>query len=118
MAETDPSFDRWRGEISTQVRAHERRLNEHDNDVRELRMGANATTIELARLGTSVEGLRGDITRALAEQAQQRRDEFTELQNAVENNRMSAKEKLTFIAVPLTVALIGALVILFSSHTI
>lgn len=108
----------WRGHIGAKVHEFGRRLDGHDEDIRELRMGANATTIELARLGSSVEGLRGDISRALAEQQQQRRDEFLELQTTVASNNLSKKERLTLIVVPLIAVFISSFIILLSTHTI
>lgn len=118
MSDTPEISAEWRGHITAKVDEFGRRLDGHDEDVRELRVGANVTTIELARLGTSVEGLRGDISRALAEQAQQRRDEFIELQNAVESNRLTYKEKLVQIGIPLLVVIISSLVILISTRTV
>lgn len=118
MDSPDTTAAEWRGHISAKVGEYGRRLDGHDADVRELRVSANATTVELVRLGTSVEGLRSDITRALAEQADQRSNEFAELQAAVTGNRMTSKEKMAQIAIPLIVAVIGALVILLSTRVI
>lgn len=118
MTVTEPNFDRWRGEISTKVEEYGRRLTGHDADIRELRVSANAATLEVAKLGTSVEGLRGDIQRALADQALQRQQEFTELQQAVANNRMTSKEKIGAVVIPLIVAFVSAMILLITTHTI
>jgi chromosome segregation ATPase len=118
MADAPDNAAEWRGHISAKVDEYGRRLKDHDTDVRELRAGASATTVELARLSTSVEGLRGDIKKALEDQAEQRRDEFVELQKAMENNKMTSKEKVTYIFVPLIVASILALITLISTKTI
>ena len=118
MAETDPNFDQWRGEISVKVAEHRRRLDNHDTDIRELRVSANAATLEIAKLGTSVEGLRGDIHRALATQAEQRAAEFAELQATVAGAKITPKERLIWITLPLILAMISAFVILFTTHTL
>ena len=118
MPDTPEIAAEWRGRYGSKVEDHERRLDGIDADIREIRVNATAATLGLARLETSVEGLRGDISKALSEQAQSRRDEFTELQKAVVNNRMTSKEKMAQVVIPLIVVFISAMVILLSSKVI
>ncbi len=108
----------WRGNVTAKVDEFGRRLDGHDIDIREIRVNATAANLGIARLEASVEGLRGDIKGALTEQAQARQNEFAELQRAVENNRMTSKEKFLGATVPLVVALIIAIVTLLSTHVI
>ena len=118
MPDTPDTVAEWRGRITAKVDEYGRRLDGHDADVREIRVNAATATLGLARVETSVEALRGDITRALAAQAQQRSDEFAELQAAVANNRLTPKERTMFIIMPILVVFISSFVLLFTTHTI
>jgi hypothetical protein len=118
MTEPYDTSAEWRGNVTAKVDEFGRRLDGHDIDIREIRVNATAANLGLARLEASVEGLRGDIKGALAEQAQTRRNEFAELQRTVESSRLSSKERLVQIIVPLVIAAIIAVVTLLSTHVI
>jgi hypothetical protein len=116
-----PEYDttaEWRGRISAKVDEYGRRLNRHDDDIREIRLSANAAAIGLTRVEASVERLSGQIKEALAEQAKARSDEFAELQATVANNRLTPKERVMFILIPIVVVCISSLMLLLTTHTI
>lgn len=112
--------------IEARVDNHAKTLDSLQSDVRDLRQGQQQSALELVRIQSDVKALGNDVRQLgqdfktsqkeiLAEQEERRQREYAELKETLSGRTITFKDRITFIVVPLFVAVIGAIVLIVTT---
>lgn len=103
--------DQWRGQITEQVRAHERKFVEHNGSLRDLRAEVQGLRDDVIGLKGQVTEARSDIGEAVASITQSRATEIGDLRAAITASKVTGRDLMQWIAAPLAVLVIGTLIV-------
>lgn len=103
--------DQWRGQISEQVRAHERKFVEHNGSLKDLRAEVQGLRDDVIGLKGQVIEARSDIGEAVASIGKSRDEETTGLRAEIRDAKVSTRDLLITVALPILVLLVAALVL-------
>lgn len=108
---SDQALQEWRGRISEQVRAHERKFVEHNGDLRALRGDVQGLREDVIGLNGQVAEARSDIGDAVASITQSRATEISDLRSAIKASKVTGRDLLQWIGAPIFALVIGTLLI-------
>lgn len=100
----------WQGEAEARIKGAEARLNSLNGDLRGIHQEMAGFRADLGSLKGQVNNLQGDVTELVKRNEEQRKEQITTLQSAIEQSRIKTRNLIFALVVPLIAAVISGLI--------